>query len=446
MGRGMTQEEWEGDMAERALGIARADLLSSLPFMGRAIGALEYRRSGRLEALATDGDALIFSPGQVLRVFKGNMLFLDRAYLHCVLHCVFSHPWIMPDEAMAGGDCRAIWDLSCDIEAEYVIDGMGADCTRRILSWARQKVYEWASSIPGGASAAAIYRMLLGAGREERERLAAEFYTDDHAFWPRREDSAARQIAASSAKKKWEKVARQSCLEQEIRGSGASDAAGLLGRQLDARRKRRSYRDFLRHFAAWREEARVDPDEFDLGYYAYGLRLYGNLPLIEPLETREAKKISELAIVIDTSESTSGGLIEGFLRETADVLGQEGSFFKDAKIRILQCDNRVRREDVVCGTRGMEEFVSGFSFAGGGGTDFRPAFARVEELCKKGEIARLAGLLYFTDGKGTYPKARPPFATAFLFLGDYDGAAVPPWAMRMRLDPLEIGEWRAGGK
>ena len=57
-----------------------------------------------------------------------------------------------------------------------------------------------------------------------------------------------------------------------------------------------------------REEPRLDPDEFDLGYYSYGLRTYGNLPLIEPLESRESKKIRDFVIVIDTSESTSGAV------------------------------------------------------------------------------------------------------------------------------------------
>ena len=41
-----------------------------------------------------------------------------------------------------------------------------------------------------------------------------------------------------------------------------------------------------------------------MNFYTYGLSVYGNLPLIEPLETRESKKIEELALVIDTSYST----------------------------------------------------------------------------------------------------------------------------------------------
>lgn len=76
---------------------------------------------------------------------------------------------------------------------------------------------------------------------------------------------------------------------------------------------------------------------------------------------------------------------------------------------------------------------------GGGGTDFRPAFAYVDELVRSGELRDLKGLLYFTDGKGIYPARRPEYDTAFLFMGEFDETAVPPWAMRLRLEPDEFG-------
>ena len=41
---------------------------------------------------------------------------------------------------------------------------------------------------------------------------------------------------------------------------------------------------------------------------------------------------------------------------------------------------------------------------GRGGTDFRPAFEYIEELRKNGELTKLDGMLYFTDGMGVYPR------------------------------------------
>ena len=39
---------------------------------------------------------------------------------------------------------------------------------------------------------------------------------------------------------------------------------------------------------------------------------YGKMPLIEPLESRESKKIRDFVIVLDTSESTAGELVKNF--------------------------------------------------------------------------------------------------------------------------------------
>mgnify|MGYP000016617741 FL=1 len=79
------------------------------------------------------------------------------------------------------------------------------------------------------------------------------------------------------------------------------------------------------------------------------------------------------------------------------------------------------------------------SWRGGGGTDFRPAFEYVDQLCAEKKFSNLRGLLYFTDGMGTYPARRPGYDTAFLFLGErFDDANVPPWAMKVVLDEEEF--------
>ncbi len=86
----------------------------------------------------------------------------------------------------------------------------------------------------------------------------------------------------------------------------------------------------------------------------------------------------------------------------------------------------------------LEHFLDRFTLIGGGGTDFRPAFSYVNKLVDQNVFRHLGGLLYFTDGRGIYPKKRPPYPTAFLFLDTYDESAVPPWAMRLQLEPEEF--------
>mgnify|MGYP003292115751 CR=1 FL=1 len=438
-----TQEEWEVEMALKVLDYIRHEIYLDLRFLNVALSALNPKSDKAVQTFATDGSYLCFSTEQVLRVFKQNAKYLNRLYLHTILHCIFSHLWIMPGN-IDRGEYRRFWHLACDIAVEYVIDGMNKPCTKRILSGLRQTTYEKLCAEKGSISAAKIYRMLWEMPEEEIVALEIEFYTDDHRYWPKKTDSEAKQQIAMENRKKWDKIARQTRMEQERNGDEKEEGERMLASLLTAERSRRSYRDFLQKFSVLREELRQDPDEFDLNYYTYGLRVYGNLPLIEPMESRESKKIREFVIVIDTSYSTSGELVKQFLQETANILNQSNSFFEDSVIRILQCDNSVQCDTVLHTEEELKYFMEQFKLIGGGGTDFRPAFSYVNELRKQGECRNLGGLLYFTDGKGIYPKQKPEYKTAFLFLEEYDDTQVPAWAIRLKLEPEEFCKLNSG--
>ena len=77
----------------------------------------------------------------------------------------------------------------------------------------------------------------------------------------------------------------------------------------------------------------------------------------------------------------------------------------------------------------LNEYMSHFTVKGGGGTDFRPAFAYVEQLMREKKFTKLRGLIYFTDGDGIYPRQKPDYETAFVFLQRTDKMKlVPTWA------------------
>jgi predicted metal-dependent peptidase len=431
-----TQTEWEEEMSCKILSFLRDELYMELRFMDIALSALQPKADSGLKTFATDGAYLYYSTEQLLRVFESNAGYLDRAYLHTVLHCIFGHLWI------GGKRDRKIWNLACDMAVEYTIDRMDKQCTRRILSWQRQQWYRKFAEEKSGVSAAIIYRMLLQIPLEELAVLSEEFYTDDHCYWPRQEDAKAGQEQAAENQQKWNKIARQTRLSQIRRGDEPKEGEELLAAQLAVEKGRKSYRDFLQQFSMLREEIGIDPEEFDINYYTFGLTLYHNMPLIEPLESREVKKIQEFIIAIDTSYSTSSGLVEHFLRETFDILTQKNSFFREARVRVIQCDNQVRMDTKVESETDILRLMKEFAVTGGGGTDFRPVFTYVNELLRQGEMKNLGGLLYFTDGKGIYPKKCPDYKTAFLFvepLGAEEEAAIPAWAIRYQLEPEE---WR----
>ena len=427
-----TQTEWEETMARRVMEQIRSELYLDQRYLNAALGALPPAplRSTQT-ALATDGAQLYYPPVWVLDIYRKNRRYLPRAYLHSLLHCILRHLWLRdrrdPD----------LWDLACDIAAEHLLDSLNTPATTRPVGWVRQQTYAQLQTNCRWLAAGPIYHALTGLDAATLQKYRREFYCDDHRLWPADPDSPTAQMRG----KQWEQMGRQTELSMEESGqqAGETDGARALQAQVQAGRSRRSYKDFLRRFAVWREEPHLDLDEFDLGYYTYGLRTYGKMPLIEPLESRESKKIRDFVIVLDTSESTAGELVKNFLRETFTLLKSQDSFFRQGRILVMQADNAVRDETWLYDLDALDRYTESFTLVGGGGTDFRPAFARIEELRTEGALRDMQGVLYFTDGKGTYPAKRPSFDVAFLFLENGERPPdVPAWAMRLMLQPEEF--------
>ena len=428
-----THEEWQARMGAEVLAVTRSGLYLDFRFLDQALAALEPTADERCRTLATDGQILCYQPSALLRLYRENPRYLNRLYLHSVFHCLFRHLW------MQGKRDPVLWHVACDIAVENVLDNLHRKSVERPLTYLRRRAYESIAAEGRVVAAAPAYRWLVTQTPGVQKQLAREFYADDHRLWPKpRTDQPNAPIPLPQ--KSWQKISERMQTELEMRDKEAGQGAGALAQQVKAaNRSRRSYRDFLRRFCVLREEVHLDPDTFDLNFYTYGLSLYGNLPLLEPNETRESKKIEEIALVVDTSYSTSGELVRAFLAETYALLKQRENFFHRMNLHILQADDKVQSDELVTSEEDLIRVMEHFELKGGGGTDFRPAFAYVNRLCEEKKFQNLRGLLYFTDGMGIYPARRPPYETAFLFLGDrFDAAAVPPWAMKLVLDEEEF--------
>ena len=209
----------------------------------------------------------------------------------------------------------------------------------------------------------------------------------------------------------------------------------------EATREKYDYSDFLRRFMTMGETIQVNDDEFDYIYYTYGLSHYGNMPLVEPLEYKDANKIKDFVIAVDTSASCRGELVQAFLSKTYRIMQQKENFFRKINVHIIQCDNEVQSDTKITCPEEFEEFMKDGRLRGFGSTDFRPVFQYVEALQEAGEFEELKGLLYFTDGYGIYPERMPEYDTAFVFLRE-DGEApeVPPWAIKIVLNEEQVGQ------
>ena len=412
------------------LSAARNELYMNLPYLDAALCALEFRPGGGVTvSLATDGERLYYDGAYLAERFLRSRTAVNRAYLHVILHCMLRHL------GKKHGRVPELWDLSCDAAAESILDSLDYPCLAGDSAPVRQKFYGECRREMPVLTAEGIYRHLLRQDLDEYQLapLQRAFFADDHGLWDmEKRDDRERNDRQD---RKWRDLSdrTRTGMETVLAGQAAGGEA-VLESVRAAVRDDVDYRAFLRRFAVPREVMAVDGDAFDYGFYSYGLRLYGNMPLVEPPETREEKRIEDFVIAIDTSMSTSGETVRQFLACTYAILRSTGTFTRRVNIRVIQCDDQIRADTVIRDLESLRGYMENFRLSGGSATDFRPVFDHVARLRQEGAFTSLRGLVYFTDGMGIYPRRRPPWETAFILLEEPPmSVKTPPWAIRLVL-------------
>ena len=439
------------EISEKILEQTRTDLYLSLHFLGESLDSLPWQMDLSTTSIGTDAEFMRYNPRFLMQTFLQEPKWMARTYLHIILHCLLLHP--MAEIPRVADQDRLLWNLACDIAVESIIDSL-EDCpaVSRVLPDFRAEWYERLGAEMKVLTAEKIYRYFMENPPDpvSEEKLVIEFTLCDHGFWEEltekekknsdedketpSQDPEGKQ--REDLEKSWQNRSERMMAELENSGTHLGQMTGTLTRILAVQnRKRMSYRDFLKRYAYVREEARVDPDSFDYGFYNYGMKLYGNMPLMEENEYRESKKVEELVIVIDTSASTQANLVQHFLNETASILRSRETFFHRIELRILECDNQVQKDILIRSPEEMQKYLETFEVSGGFGTDFRPAFEYVEKLRTEGHLKNLRGLLYFTDGAGIYPSRPTKYETVFVFRSDenFFEKHVPDWCVKVYL-------------
>lgn len=419
---------------------SRNELYLNMRFLDLSLSSLNYVMDVNTYGLGTDGFSLYFDPQYLVDLYRLDRIRINRAYLHNVFHCIFRH--ILKQ----GGREKRLWDLACDIATEHVIDGLNHRSIRYPRNAVRSNWYGTFEKKLKVLTAEKIYKLFVDETLLEYQirKLEKEFRMDDHKRWPKppENDHQPPSSAMQQLNDKWQEISEKMQTELETFSKEASNGEGELAEELAVEnRERYDYKAFLRKFAVLREEMQVDLDSFDYVFYNYGLTLYGNMPLIEPQEFKEVHKIEEFVIVIDTSMSCSGELVKTFLEQTYHILAESESFFRKIHIRIIQCDEKVQSDVKITNQEELKTYMENFQIIGNGGTDFRPAFTYVQELIDRKEFFHLKGMIYFTDGYGYYPRKKPPYDTAFVFMEeDYTDVSVPSWAMKLIIEKEELEE------
>ena len=329
-------------LAQNILRLTRNTLLVNLRFLDLALS--QFQLTSYPGTLATDGQHLFYDTYYVLSMYKRERGRNVRDYLHIVLHCVFRHLF-----TSANID-RRCWDLACDIAVESAIEDLHLESAACNRAYAQEETLKELRSQVRLLTAEKLYRYFLDRqlSDDQMARLRDPFLADDHRAWylpvksgqgagggsqssgrtpetgtPGKQKSgrggqgSRAQTPKSGTERRdkdleqtWKEISERLQVDLETISRRHGTDAGNLVQELKAvNRETYDYADFLRRYMSLGEVTQVNQDEFDYIYYTYGLSLYGNMPLVEPLEYKEVRRIKEFVIAIDTSASTKDGLV-----------------------------------------------------------------------------------------------------------------------------------------
>ena len=469
MGESMNDSEHINALALDILKLSRNTLLVNLRFLDRALSMFDYVScpDGSIPrtgvplggGLATDGKRIYYAPKWVLLRYRKEKEAIVRDYLHMVFHCVFHHAFV------DGLVDIPRWNLACDIAVESAIEELHLSCAAAIRGHAQGVFTQTLKKKINLLTAEKIYAWLLDnpLSDDALAKMQRAFEADSHDIWYLRNSSAFAQDGEGEGEpgqsgatghsyaaghgadsvnlgQEWKDIAQRMQTDLENFAKSQGEQAGSMMQSLrEVNRERYDYTAFLRKFAVPDEAMKINDDEFDYIFYTYGMSLYGKMPLVEPLEYKEVRRIREFVIAIDTSGSVQGDTVQRFLNKTWNILKQQESFSSRINLHIIQCDAEIQEDTKITGPEEIDEYIKTMRLRGFGGTDFRPVFEYVDRLRREKEFANLGGLIYFTDGYGDFPEKQPDYRTAFVFLDEecnnYD---VPVWAIRLVLRRDEI--------
>lgn len=421
-------------LSEELISLARDVITVRFRFFDVALGRLKLMPRKGIGRVATEGDVCYYDPTFLLKEYMEEKGIVVRVYLHILLHSIFWHQF------SAENLHTEYWDIATDIAVENIIFELGLGEASLGRDKEAMDIIDILKKRVPSFTAEKIYRefLLNEPSRDMLEKYRRFFTIDDHYLW---RNKPVEELIID--KQEWEKITRRIQTELKAFSKEGAGSESLEGNLLDTTRERYDYKKILRRFTDMGEEMAVNDQEFDYVYYTYGLRIYGNMPLVEPLEYRETNKIKEFVIAIDTSASCRGELVRAFLNRTYEILSETESFFNHINVHIIQCDAEVKEDTKITSKEDFEHFMEKGKLVGFGATDFRPVFEYVEELRSTGEFTNLKGLIYFTDGYGVYPEKMPNYDVIFAFLNeDINRQPVPGWAIKVVMED-ELYEYQS---
>ena len=166
------KEEETLEICEDILKNSRNEMAVAMRFLQSAFGALRPTVSGETDVMGTDGKLLFASPTWLLNTFMQNKVWINRMYLHELLHCLFCHLW---NRKVKEESDQRLWNLAADIAVENVMDDLYEKAVYiRPNSFRREKYRQWKEK-KNVLTADAMFYLLMECEENEIIRLVLFF-------------------------------------------------------------------------------------------------------------------------------------------------------------------------------------------------------------------------------------------------------------------------------
>ncbi len=403
-------------------------------FFSIALYFLTLEEDYEIETIATDGYYLYYNPEYIIKAYKHNKNLLYISIVHVLLHCLLRH---FTKRQFTDHD---LFDATMDISVYLMLQELGFITlkAKEQLIDSMPELKTFLKTNIGNASVN-IYNEALKNEKLKQELLSNYdiYKLDSHIYWTRPNKIRASKQSLESIKQAWIRMFNE--VGEELKGNGIYQGMGkdffatsFLGEDIE--KSKVSYEEFLKRFASLEELMEIDYDEFDMIWYTTGLKMYNDIPIIEYNEYKEDYVIKEFVLAIDTSGSCSGDIMKNFLSQTIKIFEDIKLGNRKVKIKIIQCDSEIVDEKDITDQFDIENYTSNFKAFGFRGTDFNPVFDRINELQKNGQLNNLKGLIYLSDGYGSFPSKKPNYETVFVIPpSEYENDMIPDWVTKINL-------------
>lgn len=387
---------------------ARWWALTNQPFYGALAMRLPDVMDPSTETAHTNGREIAWNPTFVDGLSDEELRFV---LLHETLHCAHQHMWRLPpdDRGNVAGDHEINLTLQ-DIPDIKMPDGGLADPQYRGLACEDilGRLPEPEPEDSGGedgedesqSGESGSGQSQPGKGKPDPCGSFGAPASDGQ------DDPQAAAQASQELRDAWDGAVIQAAQAAQALGVGA--VPGDLQRILDRIRHqsvdwRREMSDFVKDAMSTRND------------WSRSTRRHAWQPVIYP-----RKRVDDLGLVVfarDTSGSVNDKQLSAYCALITECLSETG-----CSALVIDADAAIRDEI---------ELAPGdecpLSAKGGGGTDFRPVFNRVDELVAMGE--HIAGIVYITDLQGPAP-ATSEIPTLWLATSDRK----PPFGRAVRIE------------